>query len=174
MLGLIIPLVMFAEAALAPGTPLPPLQGEYLSNKKASLPDDAKGKFAVLAVGFTYASRAQVEPWGKRVLQYYKNDPKVKMCEIAMIGGLSRLGKPFIDSGMRKGTPKEQYENVITVYKGTDAWKDRLAAKDDNAAHVVLIDPQGRLQWIYHGPPTTEAFQELASRISALEKGEGN
>ena len=40
--------------------------------------------------------------------------------EIPMIGGLARMGKWFIDSGMRRGTPKADHENVITVYGGTD------------------------------------------------------
>ena len=47
-------------------------------------------------------------------------NPRVTFFEIPMIGGLARMGKWFIDSGMRRGTPKADHENVITVYGGTD------------------------------------------------------
>ena len=64
-----------------------------------------------------------------------------------MIGGMARMGKWFIDSGMRRGTPKADQENVITVYGGTDAWKQRVGFGDPKAAYLILDRPerQGRL-----------------------------
>ena len=38
-----------------------------------------------------------------------------------MIGGLGTLARWFIDSGMRRGTPKADQGNVITVYGGIGA-----------------------------------------------------
>jgi hypothetical protein len=38
-----------------------------------------------------------------------------------MIGGLGTLGRWFIDRGMRKGTPMELRDHVITVYRGAGA-----------------------------------------------------
>ena len=51
--------------------------------------------------------------------------PRVTYYEVPMIGGLARLGKWFIDGGMRRGTPREDYEHVITVYGCTESWKQR-------------------------------------------------
>ena len=98
-------------------------------------PQAASGRVALLMLGFTYDSRFQVEAWAKRFRQDFGTEPSVTFFEIPMIGGLARMGKWFIDSGMRRGTPKADHENVITVYGGTDAWKQRVGFRD----------PQGRV-----------------------------
>jgi hypothetical protein len=49
------------------------------------------------------------------------------------------MGKWFIDSGMRRGTPKGDYENVITVYRRTEPWKQRLGVKEEDFAYLVVF-----------------------------------
>lgn len=109
-------------AEIGVGGELPELRGEYLSGRRAILPKDASGRVALLLFGFTYQSRFAVEAWAKRFRGDFEKNPQVTFYEIPMIGGMARLGKWFIDSGMRRGTPKADHENVITVYGGTDPW----------------------------------------------------
>ena len=47
--------------ALGPGDLMPPLRGQFLSGRKAVLPDAARGRVALVALGFTYDSRFAVE-----------------------------------------------------------------------------------------------------------------
>jgi hypothetical protein len=114
---------------LSPGEPLPALKGEFLSGRQAVLPEAASGRVALLALGFTYESRFAVEAWIGRFRKEFGENQQVLFYEVPMIGGMARLGKWFIDSGMRKGTPKEDHEHVITVYGGTDPWKQRVGFK---------------------------------------------
>ena len=89
--------------------------------------------------GFTYQSRFAVEAWTKRFRGDFERNPQVTFYEIPMIGGMARLGKWFIDSGMRRGTPKTDRENVITVYGGTEPWKQRLGFKAEDSAYLVIV-----------------------------------
>ena len=89
---------------LAVGDQLPPLKGEFLSGRTAVLPQAASGRVALLMLGFTYDSRFQVEAWAKRFRQDFGTKSGVTFFEIPMIGGMARMGKWFIDSGMRRGT----------------------------------------------------------------------
>ena len=155
-----------AEARLQPGDVLPQLQGKYLSGREATLPADARGKYALLAFGFTYDSRFPVEAWGKEYDRRYKNNPQITFYEIPMISGFGRLAAPFIDSGMRKGTPKDKYENVITVYGGAGSWKKALGVGDEKTAYLVLLDPEGTIRWMSKGPPSPEAFEALGRIVS--------
>jgi hypothetical protein len=91
---------------LTPGAPPPALKGEFLTGQPAELPDAAAGRVALLALGFTYDSRFAVEERVGRFRREIGNQPLVTFYEIPMIGGMARLGKWFIDSGMRKGTPR--------------------------------------------------------------------
>ena len=86
-----------------------------------------------------------MEAWTKRFREEFGKNPKVTFYEIPMIGGMARMGKWFIDSGMRRGTPKADYEHVITVYGGTDPWRQRLAVADDKDAYLVLLNPSGEV-----------------------------
>ncbi|MEO8028970.1 MAG: hypothetical protein ABI823_20990 [Bryobacteraceae bacterium] len=136
--------------ALAPGDPLPVLSGQFLTGKKAELPAAAGGKVALLAIGFSYDSRFAVEAWSNRFRKDFARSPKATFFEIPMISGMARMAKWFIDSGMRRGTPKELRENVITVYGGVDPWKQRLGFENDKDAHLIVIDANGVVRWVHN------------------------
>jgi hypothetical protein len=76
-----------AAGELTAGERLPELRGEYLSGRKALLPDDAAGRTALLMFGFTYRSRFAVEEWTKRFRADFERNSQVTFYEIPMIGG---------------------------------------------------------------------------------------
>jgi hypothetical protein len=122
-------------------------------------------------LGFTYDSRFSVEAWAKRFRQDFGGEPRVTFFEIPMIGGLATLGKWFIDGGMRRGTPKADQENVITVYGGTDPWKRRVGFQDPKAAYLLLIDQRGRVAWRDAGGFVEERYKALSSELLRLLAG---
>jgi hypothetical protein len=123
---------------------------------------------ALLALGFTYDSRFAVEAWVGRFRKDFGDKPEVTFYEVPLIGGMARLGKWFIDSGMRRGTPKKDHENVITVYGGTDSWKERLGFHSPDAAYLMLIDRQGIVRWLHAGMFSEAAYLALSIRTKAL------
>ena len=157
-----------ATGELTAGENMPELRGEYLSGRKAILPKDAAGRVALLLFGFTYQSRYAVEAWGKRFRGDFEKNRQVTFYEIPMIGGMARLGKWFIDSGMRRGTPKADQENVITVYGGTELWKERLGVKAEDAAYLVIVDQTGKVVWRHSGPFEGTSYQALAVQVRKL------
>lgn len=156
------------RSTLAPGDRLPELRGEYLSERKAVLPNDASGRVALLLLGFTYKSRFVVEEWGKRFRAEFEKNPQVTFYEIPMIGGLGRAAKWFIDSGMRRGTPKADHENVITVYGGTEPWKQRLNVANEADAYLILLDQKGNVAWLHTGALNDGSYRELSEQVRKL------
>ena len=155
-------------APLAVGDMFPRLEGQFLTGRKAVLPDAAAGKSAVVLMGFTYDARVEVEAWAEHVRRDFGASGLVTFFEVPVIGGMGRMAKWFIDSGMRKGTPKELHENVITVYGGADRWKKAMGfVKDhEDAAYVVLIGADGRVGWLHRGGVTDEAVEALKAAIA--------
>jgi hypothetical protein len=153
---------------LAPGDRLPMLHGHFLNGRPVALPAAASGKITLLLLGFSYDSRFAVEAWGAKFRAEFGTHPGVTFYEIPMIGGLARLGKWFIDSGMRKGTPKADYEHVITVYGSTDLWKRRVGFHHPNAAYLLLLDPDGKVVWRYGGGFEPHVFQALSDAVAKL------
>lgn len=150
------------------GEPLPELRGEFLTGQPAVLPRESRGRIALLLLGFTYGSRFAVEAWAGRFRAEFHSDPKLTFFEAPMIGGVARLAKWFIDSGMRRGTPRADYEHVITVYRDTKAWKRRVRFSDPDAAYLILVDDQSQVAWLYRGAFEDAAFEALCSRVSEL------
>lgn len=156
-------IAMTLAAALAAGDPLPPLRGRDLTGAKVELPAASQGKVTLLIVGFTYESRHQVEAWAKRFRQEFERHPRIAFYEVPMIGGAARLGKWFIDSGMRRGTPRADHARVITVYSETGEWKKRLDYRDKDASYLILLDHSGRVRMLHRGALEETAWRRLAS-----------
>src|SRR3954468_14174836 len=167
-MALILSLLPAVAVALEPsaeikiGDRLPELRGESLTGRKVVLPQAAEGRVTLLLLGFSYKSRFAVEAWAERFRAQYQSDPHVTFYEAPMIGGVARLAKWFIDSGMRRGTPEKDYERVVTVYAHTDLWKQRVRFADPDAAYLILLDHTGKIAWRYQGAFEDGAFQELS------------
>ena len=155
---------------LSIGVSLPRLSGEFLTGRQVTLPDEVRGRVALLAFGFTYNSRFPVEAWSGRFRKEFAGNPRVTFYEIPMIGGLARLGRFFIDRGMRRGTPSNLHENVITVYGGVDPWKSRIGYAQPDDAYLVLLDPAGIIRWTHRGEFDEHIFTELRQVVMNLLK----
>lgn len=156
---------------ISTGERLPALRGESLAGREAVLPQVADGRVALLLLGFTYESRFAVEAWAERFRKQFDPDRRVTFYEIPMIGGVARLAKWFIDSGMRRGTPRADYEHVITVYRATELWKRRVSYSDPNAAYLILLDATGKVAWRHAGEFDDQAYAALSSRVAELVNG---
>jgi len=89
---------------------------------------------------------------------------------VPMIGGMARLGKWFINSGMRRGTPKQDHEKVITVYGDAGDWKKRLGCEGGKKACLVLLDRDGRIRWVresLYGEGAMRDLQAVAEELLA-------
>jgi hypothetical protein len=152
------------------GDPLPALKGQFLTGRDAVLPQAASGNVALVAIGFTYQSRFPVEAWAEWYRTAIGPRTDVMFFEVPVIGGLAKLGRWFIDRGMRNGTPPALHERVITVYGGTDDWKQRLAFSPDHAddAYLVVLDREGVVRWIHHGAFEQARSAELQGVLASL------
>jgi len=169
----VIGLTFMLAAALTVGTPMPKLEGENLSGHKAVLPDAARGKVTLVALGFTYESRRPVEAWTRRFRNEFGQNPEAAFFEVPMISGMARLAKLLIDSGMRRGTAKEDHDKVITVYGGASGWKQRLGVADKDAICLILLDREGRVRWRHTGLFEENVWPELKEATeAALQAGQ--
>jgi hypothetical protein len=162
-----------APASLRVGDRLPMLQGQFLSGRDAELPRAAAGKVALVAVGFTYKSRFPVEAWADWYRMTTGSRTDVTLFEVPMIGGLATIGRWFIDRGMRNGTPVELHNQVITVYGGTGAWKQRLSYSrgHEDDAYLIVLDRDGVVQWLHHGKFDQARADDLRGLLTSLADG---
>jgi hypothetical protein len=157
-------------APLAVGQRMPPLKGDLLSGQPGVLPDLAAGQTRLVILGFSYDSRFQVEAWSEKFRARYGTAKDVTLFEVPMMGSAARLGRWFIDSGMRKNTPPALHGRVMTVYGGNDDWKTRVGFSAPDDAYLVLIDQQGIVRWLAHGPVSEARLQALSVVVDSLSQ----
>ena len=155
-------------AVLAVGDMLPTLRGRDLTGHGVRLPDATRGKVTLVSMGFSYESRFPVEAWTNRFRADFAADRRVNFYEVPMIGGMGKLARGFIDGGMRKSTPQELQDNVITVYDDVSAWKKRMNHPGGDVAHVLLLDAQGRVVARHVGMFDDAAYERMAEATRGL------
>ncbi|MBM4023656.1 MAG: hypothetical protein FJ284_15715 [Planctomycetes bacterium] len=159
-----------AQDSLRVGDALPELKGRLLTGREAVLPRAASGKVTLIAMGFTYQSRFPVEAWAEWYRSSVGSRADVTLFEVPMIGGFAKLGRWFIDRGMRGGTPVEFHDRVITVYSDTGDWKRRVAYssehKDD--AYLIVVDRTGVVRWLHHGGFDATQADHLRGLLTSL------
>ncbi|MBA3975289.1 MAG: hypothetical protein C0504_13865 [Candidatus Solibacter sp.] len=164
----IVSALLAVAAVLPAGTPMPELNGEFLTGRKATLPAAAHGRVTLLAIGFSYGSRFPVEAYVKQWRRRFGNDVRTGFFEIPIIGGMARMGRWFIDSGMRRGAPREDHEKVITVYGGASDWKRRFNCNNAEAACLVLLDQRGNIRWVKEGTYDHQTWDQLRVQAESL------
>jgi hypothetical protein len=130
------------------GEPLPVVVGESLDGVKVTLPDDLRGKPAILLLGYAQQAQFDADRWIMGLLQAKAT---VRILEVPTIPGMiPGMFAGMIDGGMRAGIPSEDWGSVVTLY-GSDASK--LVALTGNAGgpnmRVLLVDGDGRVRWFH-------------------------
>ena len=77
-----------------------------------------------------------------------------------------RMFSTFIDNGMRKGSPKELWGGVITIYKDGDTVQAFTGNQNPNNTRVVLIDKQGTIKYFYDRGFSVAALNDLKAVIA--------
>jgi len=74
---------------------------------------------------------------------------------------------------MRRGTPAELHEHVITVYGGTGEWKKRVAysAEREDDAYLIVLDGDGVVRWLHHGGFDQARADDLRRLLTSLADG---
>ncbi len=168
-IALIAALFLFTAFTYA-AEPFPTLETENLLSRKVVLPDAVKGRPAVLVIGFTHGSQAQMKAWAARL------EPNVEPWTIAVLEDAPRLVRPMAISGMKSGVAQNQRQRYLVLTRHEKELKAAVSPPTDAApadgkpddAYIVLLDRDGAINWRFHGAFTDSAVEDLQTRLAAL------
>jgi hypothetical protein len=140
----------------------PSIEGENLLGKKLAFPEAAKGKPAVIVIGFTHASQTQTKAWGIKLA------PEFPVYSIAVLEDVPRLVRGIVSGGIKRGIPQNQRERFLLVYHGEKELKQAVRFQQPDDAYLAVIDRDGAIRWRFHGPVTDSTVQELRAQWTAL------
>jgi hypothetical protein len=127
------------------GKSFPVVKGTSLAGSGVAIPDDYKGKNLILLVGYLQKAQFDIDRWILGILQA---DLKAEIIELPTIAGMMpQVVQSFIDNGMRRGIPKEDWASVVTIYEDANKIIDAFGNESPQNAHVFLIDKNGIVIW---------------------------
>ncbi|HTV05330.1 MAG TPA: hypothetical protein VME86_08170 [Acidobacteriaceae bacterium] len=126
------------------GDTLPPLSGSSLTGKRLDLPPVTGGAPAAVICSFSRAAGRDAQNWSQHIA---KDDPHVTIYTVIFLEAVPRLFRSMAVSGIRHGMPPTLQSRTILIYRDEDLWKQRLQITDTNHVCVILLGPNGHIQW---------------------------
>lgn len=148
------------------GESFPTVKGESLAKQTVVVPDDYRGKNTVILVGYLQKAQFDIDRW---ILGLLQADVKAEIIELPTIAGMMpRAVQGFIDSGMRKGIPKEDWGSVITIYEDADKIIDAFGNENQQNAHVFLLNKEGKVIWTTNRGYSAGQVLDLKTSLNSL------
>ena len=137
--------------------------GENLEGETVVIPKDFLGQETLLIFGYKQDSQFDIDRW---LIGLDMTQTKVAAYEIPTIQGmLPRMFSGFIDSGMRKGIPKDLWKGVVTVYADGDKIQRFTGNQNPNNARVMLLDKEGVIVYFYDRGFSVQALNEVREAL---------
>jgi hypothetical protein len=137
--------------------------GQSLEGNPVIIPQDFAGQETLLLFGYKQDSQFDIDRW---LIGLDMTQTNVAAYEIPTIQGmLPRMFSGFIDSGMRKGIPKDLWKGVVTVYEDGDKVQRFTGNINPNNARVMLLNKQGRIIYFYDKGFSVEALNEVRAAL---------
>lgn len=154
---------------LEQGTRLPSVMGKTLSGAEINLPSHLKGKNALLVFSFTKASGKLAQQWTEAFSKDYSIHDHTTMMQLIFLESVPRLFRGIVSSSIKKSIPKNLSEQTMLLYKDELKWKQRVGFKEkDDAPFLLLLDPEGNIQWFYHGVFEKQSHETLTEQVNRL------
>lgn len=144
---------------------MPSVTVQTLSDERVVLPHDLN-QTSVFVAGFTKASRAETEPWARRLREDSRISAKVRIYEVSILDGVPGFLRGMIVSQMKSGVAHDRQKQFLIVTEAIDAWKRVFdSAGSDDHAHVILVQPTGAVIWRGHGAVADLSYQSLLDAL---------
>ena len=148
------------------GLQFPKVMGQDLNKQQKVLPDDYLGKPTVVLVGYLQKAQFDIDRW---ILGLLQADVSAPIVEVPTIKGMMpEMVQGFINNGMRRGIPKEDWASVVTVYEDAEKIVNFLGNERPQSAYAVLLNAQGEVVWSSNRGYSASQVLELKKLVDNL------
>ena len=148
------------------GEVFPTVTGESLAGATVTLPAVGAGAPLLLLVGYEQETQFDLDRW---LLALDQAGWRVTTFEVPTLPGMMpRLFAGFIDGGMRRGIPQEDWAGVVTLY-GDATPVARFTGNDDPLpGRVLLLDGEGKVAFFHDRALSVGTLRRLEPARDAL------
>lgn len=164
-------LLLLASSALSQSlSHIPAAHGVTLTGMSVTLPQSLQGEPAVLILGFSHASQAQVANWGNHLAQVNGDSKEVTFYEIPMLGGAPKMLRGMIIKSMGKSVPEAQKPHFLPLTEDDKPWRTAANYDKPDIAYILLVDGKGAIRWRTEGDESDTTYSELMRHLAEVSR----
>lgn len=151
-------------------TTFPRIQGETFAGRKVQLPDDVRGKIAVLIFGFTKASSKPTGAWAKRISAGFGSRSAFELYQLPVLEDVPRLIRGMVISGIKKGVTENDRDHFVPLLQGEAEIKKAVNYSAPDDAYLVILNREGKVVEQMHEPVQDSDYPRLKQKLETLLK----
>ncbi len=152
----------------------PKLEARSLEGAVVGLPEGFEGDPSVVLVAFERWQQKQVDSWVPLLRHLEERIPGLEIYEIPALGRRWLPVRRFIDGGMRAGIADARARRgTLTVYTDVAVLLEALELDSTASIAVLVIAPNGAIEWRGRGAFQPECGDELTSAVENASKRAG-
>ncbi len=149
------------------GEVFPTVSGTSLAGQPVTFPDVGRGAPMLLLIGYEQNTQFDLDRW---IQALDMAGAKVRAFELPTIPGmLPRMFSGFIDGGMRRGIPEEDWLAVVTLYGEASKVAAFTGNEDGLPGRVVLLDKDGKVVFFHDRGFSLGTLKEMQSKLQELQ-----
>ena len=156
------------------GELFPTMEAENLSEHALNMPEDLKGKYAIIGLAYSKKSEKALQSWFGPVFNQFMREPDknnlfttnydINLYFVPMITGHKTAIYKSVLHKVQETIDRELHPHVL-FYKGSiKAYKSALSLKKD-VPHFFLLDDTGKIIWRTSGFYSAEKLQEIVDHL---------
>jgi len=150
------------------GEAFPTVSGKALDGTEVTFPAVGRGAPMLLLIGYEQNSQFDIDRWIQGLADA---GGKVRAYELPTLPGLlPRMFGGYIDAGMRRGIPMEDWFSVVTLYAEAKPVAEFTGNEDGLPGRVVLLDGDGRVVFFHDRGYSLGTLQRLLAVLGELPK----
>ena len=150
------------------GERFPSVVGTSLEGDDVRIPEDFAGAPALLLVGFDMDTKFDLDRWLLGLTESGVAST-IAVREVPTIPGMiPGMFSGFIDGGMRKGIPEEDWGAVVTVYGDGDDIAKFLGNDVPLPGRIVLLDAAGVVAFFHDDGYSVSTLKRLEAVLAGL------
>lgn len=151
------------------GETFPSVVGTSLDGREYRFPEDFRGEPLLLLIGYVQDAQFDLDRW---LLGLMQAEVRVKAYEVPTIAGMvPRMISGYIDGGMRRGIPDEDWGSVVTVYGGAHKIVALTGDENPNNGRIVLLDEHGKVIWFWDQGYSARRVLDLEKAVEQCGQG---
>lgn len=147
--------------------PFPEMQVKSLEGKTMHLPQDAKGKFALVCIATSLKAQDDLYTWYEPVMSqltgiYYP----VNLYFVPMTARIKGISQDKIEEKLKSSIQREFYKNVLVYQEDPSPFEASLSMKDKNTPYIFVVDPEGNIIYNTSGAYTEAKMDKITDAIA--------